>query len=421
MTQYSKRSAFRGAFYLTFLLCIMIGLSGCANNTKPNQGSKGQRDIVYQQRSAPPASLFQSKVEQQLESMSLDEKIGQLFFVGIEGTKWNQATAGQLLDFPVGGIILFSRNIESPQQTLALTNQLKSHHTSPIPLWIGIDEEGGDVSRLPSSAFLPFPAAATFGQGDPEVTYLAGEATGSSLQALGINIDFAPVLDVNSEQNNPVIGSRAFSHEPTQVTEHALAFAEGLQEANVAPVGKHFPGHGDTIVDSHVALPIVNKSLEELKQLELVPFRAAIKDEMPAFMVGHLLVKNLDQDTPSSLSPIVIKHLLRDTLQFQGVIMTDDLTMEAILSQYTIAEATVKAIKAGNDVVLISHGSQNTLSAFQEVKKAVAKGVITEQQLNESVRRILRMKEQGKLTDEVVPPPDLKELNALRQKVLDQA
>ena len=257
------------------------------------------------------------------------EKIGQLFMVGFEGTSVTPDLAAYIKEFKPGGVILFSRNLESIEQIVELTNALQA--CSPhSPLLISIDQEGGRVSRLPKT-FTIFPPCEVLGRcNSSELAYAAAATIAKELRAVGINMNMSPVLDVNSNPANPVIGDRAFGATPGPVFELGLATAGGLQDNRVVACGKHFPGHGDTNADSHKELPVVTASKERLEQVEFPPFRRATAHGVATLMTAHVLYRALDDQHPATLSPAIITNFLRGELQYDGVVLTDDLEMHAI-------------------------------------------------------------------------------------------
>ena len=224
-------------------------------------------------------------------------------------------------------------------------------------------------------------------------------------------MDFAPVLDINSNPSNPVIGNRSFGSNVNIVTKLGIQTMKGIRSQNIIPVVKHFPGHGDTSVDSHLGLPSVNNDLKRLKNFELVPFAEAIKNNADAVMIAHILLPKIDSENPSSLSKIIITNILRKDLNFNGVIITDDMTMGAIIKNYNISEAAVKSVKAGTDIVLVCHGYDNEVAVIGALKNAVLKGDISKQCIDQSVYRILSLKKKYKLKDEIVNSVDLVEIN----------
>jgi beta-N-acetylhexosaminidase len=327
--------------------------------------------------------------------MTASDQIGQLFMLGFTGTSVSPELTELLKEYRPGGVILFARNLEGIGQIVGLTNKLQA--LSPgSPLLISIDQEGGRVSRLPSG-FTIFPPCATLGSCDSaDLAHQAAAVTASELRAVGINMNMAPVLDVNSNPDNPIIGDRAFSDDPAKVGRLGLAVIRGLQEHRVAACGKHFPGHGDTIADSHKELPVVSASRERLDHVELFPFRHVLEqgERGPAaLMTAHVLYPSLDERFPATLSPAILAGVLRDQLRFDGLVVTDDLEMHAIIDHYGIGEAAVLAIEAGADVMLICKDRDREVAAFQAVRHAVEEGRISPARLDASLRRIARVKD----------------------------
>jgi beta-N-acetylhexosaminidase len=323
--------------------------------------------------------------------MTSRENIGQLFMVGFSGTSVTPDLASFIREYKPGGVILFSRNLDSVEQIVELTNDLQ--RCSPkSPLLISIDQEGGRVSRLPKG-FTIFPPCELLGRcNSTELAYAAAATIAKELKAVGINMNMAPVLDVNSNPDNPVIGDRAFGATPDVVSQLALATAAGLQDNNVVACGKHFPGHGDTNADSHKELPVVEASRERLEAVEFPPFRRAAAEGVAAMMTAHVLYRALDDQLPATLSPAVITNLLREELHYEGVVFTDDLEMHAIVDHYGIGDAAVRAFLAGCDVLLICKERGLEIAAFEAVEQAVASGTISTERLEQSVARIQRVK-----------------------------
>jgi beta-N-acetylhexosaminidase len=325
-------------------------------------------------------------------NMTSREKIGQLFMVGFMGTAVTPELASFIKEYKPGGVILFSRNLESVEQIVELTNELQ-RASSTSPLLISIDQEGGRVSRLPKG-FTIFPPCELLGRcNSSELAYAAAATIAKELKAVGINMNMAPVLDVNSNPDNPVIGDRAFSSVPEEVGEMALVTAAGLQDNKVVACGKHFPGHGDTNADSHKELPVVDASRERLEAIEFPPFRRAAAAGVATMMTAHVLYKGLDDQLPATLSPAIITNLLREEMRYEGVVLTDDLEMHAIVDHYGVGDAAVRAILAGCDVLLICKERDREIAAFEAVEKAVASGTIEGERLNQSVTRIQRVKQ----------------------------
>lgn len=336
-----------------------------------------------------------------LNEYSLDEKIGQLIFTGIEGTTLSSSTEERLRRYPFGGVILFKNNILNVEQTNEFISQISLlNEMHPFPLFFGIDEEGGRVSRVPNEMKI-LPKNRSIGSArDATLSYQVGEILGKQLSHIGFNLNFSPVLDVDSNPRNPVIGDRSFSSDPQIVAKLGVATLKGMQDKRVIPVVKHFPGHGDTEVDSHIDLPKIDKGLEELAQMELIPFESAIKEGADIIMTGHILLPQLDATLPASISPAIITTLLREKMGFSGVVITDDFAMGAIQKNFQLGDAAVASILAGGDIVLIAGEPDKAPVAFEAIKEAVEKRVITEERLDESVRRILLLKEKYKIKNE---------------------
>ena len=381
------------------LILLFVVLSGCG---APPQASpsptSGEGDVPPgAEVIAPIPTPAPDPVEERLAAMSTEEKIGQLLVAGIEGPTPGEDGRIAVQDYRVGGIILFRRNMESAAQLTALTSDLKALNGSGTPLFLSVDEEGGAVSRIPEEAdALLSPYDDLAAGGDP---YRRGEVLGERCAKFGFNLNFAPVLDVWSNPENTVIGKRAFSSNWDEAAAAGTACAQGLLDAGIIPVVKHFPGHGDTLADSHKTLPVVKKSLSQLMEEELVPFRAAIDEGFPAVMVAHILIEALDSAYPATLSPAVVDGLLRGQLGFDGMVVTDDLTMGAVANTYSMGEAAVLAVEAGCDLLLVCHKTENLAAAYSGLLDAVTSGRISGERLDESVRRILRVKEEHGLTN----------------------
>lgn len=350
-------------------------------------------------------------ISEVLSKMSLEDKIGQMILAGISGTTLETNAKNLISQFHVGGIIFYKNNFETPEQTVQLVNQLKAGNSSNLPLFLSVDQEGGKVTRLPGG-LVNFPPNNQIGEvNDPEFSYKVGSLLGYELKEFGLNLNFAPVLDINSNPNNPVIGDRSFGNHSEIVRTLGIQTMKGIQSQNVIPTIKHFPGHGDTSVDSHLELPIVNKSLKELKELELIPFKRAIDNGADVVMVAHILLPELDKINPASMSKAVMTDILRKQLNFTGVIITDDMTMGAIIEHFDIGKAAVESVKAGSDIILIGHDYNNVVKITSSLKTAVENGEISEQRLNESVERIIQLKRKYSLNDEKVENPNINEIN----------
>ncbi|MCC3357898.1 beta-N-acetylhexosaminidase [Bacillus sp. REN16] len=354
------------------------------------------------------------------ESLSLDKKIGQMIFAGISGTKMNSNMNNLITKYHVGGIIFNGDNLVSPKQTVTYLNKIKQANQGNIPLFFGVDQEGGRISKLPGG-LIDFPTNLEIGsRNDPSLSFEIGTVLGKELHAFGFNVNFAPVLDVNSNPDNPVIGNRSFSSNPEIVSRLGIQTMKGLQSQSIVSAVKHFPGHGDTQVDSHLELPKVNKTRAELENLELIPFRQAVKEGVDMVMIGHILVPALDKTFPSSMSKPIITDILRKQLGFNGVVITDDFFMKAITNDYEIGEAAIQSIKAGSDIVMVAHDYNKVIEVHTAIKNAVTNGEISEKRIDESIERILQLKEKYKLNDSPVQPVNVDVLNQEIEQVLSR-
>lgn len=330
-----------------------------------------------------------------MPSMTLREKIGQMIMTGFSDSKITPELLELIREYKISNIILFNRNIVNVEQTrnlcVALDKTIREHTNTPP--FISIDQEGGVVRRLPDD-INNIPSAMLIGAtGDEKNAFSAGKITGEELKALGINIDLAPVLDVNSNPGNPVIGVRSYSSNPDLVARFGIQMMKGLQASKVMPVVKHFPGHGDTEVDSHLGLPVIEKDMDQLFQCELIPFIQAIENGVPCIMSSHILFSKLDSNNrPATMSKAILTDLLRHKLGFKGIIMTDCMEMGAIKDNYGTAYGTVDAIKAGAQLICISHTPQLVKEAIHAIEKAVQEGEIAMDIIDAAVENILKHK-----------------------------
>jgi len=296
-------------------------------------------------------------------------------------------------EFSLGGVIFFSRNIEAPEQVAELSRDVQQL-ASELPLWVSVDQEGGRVARL-KEPFTRWPPMATLGRsGSVDLAARFGAALAAELKAVGITLDYAPVLDIHTNPKNPIIGDRALAEDADSVARLGATIIRALQDNGVAACGKHFPGHGDTSVDSHLALPIVEHPPDRIRRVEFVPFREAIRADVAFIMTAHVLVPSLDEDKPATLSPRVVRALLREELGFPGVILSDDLEMKAIASTYRVPDAAVDAIAAGCDALLICSGDVSLQAATLEaLVHAVEQDRIPFKRLEDALVRNRRAKE----------------------------
>ena len=358
-------------------------------------------------------------IQQKLDNMTLDEKIGQMITIGIDGYSVDDTAKQLITDKKVGGVILFKNNINDSNQLLQLINDIKGiNSTNKIPIFISVDQEGGRVNRLPSE-IKSLPSNEIIGnKNDNKLAYDIGKNIGYALGSFGFNMDFAPVLDVNSNPNNTVIGDRSFSNDKDKVASLGASEINGFKDSNIISVAKHFPGHGDTATDSHYALPIINKTLDELKSVEFVPFKKSIEEKVPAIMVSHILMPQIDANNPASMSKTIITDILRKDLKFDGLIVTDDMTMGAVTNELDITTACINSINAGADLLLVCHGYDNEINVINAIKDAVNNGIISIDTINSSVYKILSLKENYKITDEKIEKVDINTINTKFEDIL---
>ena len=337
-----------------------------------------------------------------LSGMTLEEKVYQMFMVSPEqltgtdiyeyDTEFNDVTEAAIAAHPVGGVIFFGGNIVSPEQ---ITNLISGYQAaSDIGLFIGIDEEGGDITRIASNPAFDVPVFPPMLEiADEEAAYNVGNTIGSYIQGYGFNLDFAPVSDVNSNLDNTVIGNRAFSSDPQEAAVMVSAAVRGFNDSGVFCTLKHFPGHGDTVADTHFEAASITKTYLEMQSCELIPFAAGIEAGADFIMAAHITTPNADPTgLPASLSYFWLTTTLRYDMGFTGIIITDSMTMQAITDNYTPEQAAVAAVYAGNDIILMP---QDLEAAVQGIVEAVENGTIPEERIDASVLRILDTKIQG--------------------------
>jgi beta-N-acetylhexosaminidase len=384
-----------------FFAALILLLVGCG--IKGNSSDTGTRFVI---EDGTQTAEYEDSTEsttkdmaELLSTMTLHEKIGQLFIVTPEQlsggdeydyvTAMNNAVVSNLKQYPVGGIIFFSGNITDPEQITELLGDFRTKTT--VPLFLSVDEEGGSIARIANNDKFDVPRYGSMSEIgdtlDSNEAYKLGESIGTYLSKYGFNLDFAPVADVNTNPNNPVIGKRAFSSDSDVVSAMVIAEMNGLQSQNIISCLKHFPGHGDTATDSHYGSAVTYKTWDELNQCELRPF--SMNADM--IMAGHITTPNVTTDgLPASISYQMLTEKLRNEMNYDGVIITDSMRMAAVTDVCTSGEAAVAAIKAGADIVLMPEDLQK---AYDGVESAVVSGEIAEQEIDERVLRILRLKQ----------------------------
>lgn len=322
---------------------------------------------------------------------ALEHEVGQLIVGGFHGTSVPQDLTDLVRRGRLGGAILFSRNLPSIEGARDLVKELTSID-APLPLLVSVDQEGGRVERL-KAPFPELPPMRVVGdKARKSLVHRIAGMLARSLRILGFHQDYAPVLDVDSNPLNPIIGDRAFSNDPAKVARLGASFVDGLQSNGVAACGKHFPGHGDTDVDSHLALPRLSHARDRLMHVELAPFRSAVRAGVASVMTAHILFDALDSEHPATLSEKVLRPLLRDELGFDGVIVSDDLEMKAIADHYGIQDAAVRAIRAGCDQLLVCSKVDWIAEAHQAIVKAVVDGALPRARISEAAARVDRLK-----------------------------
>jgi beta-N-acetylhexosaminidase len=323
-------------------------------------------------------------------------RVGQRFMVGFEGLTASADVKALVREFGVGGIVLFARNVAEPEQVAELVRELQAAARDAgheRPLFVAVDQEGGRVARLREPWTL-WPAARAVGRaGSEELSEQVGRALASELSACGIRWDFAPCVDVDTNPRNPVIGDRSFGDDPDLVGRLGAAMIRGLQGGGVAASAKHFPGHGDTELDSHHELPAVDHSRSRLEDVELRPFRAAIAAGVASVMTSHILVRELDAERPATLSPAVIGGLLRKDLGWTGVVVTDDLEMKAVAARHTPARIAVMAAQAGCDLMASCKTHDSQVEAIEALVRACESGEVPFKEAEAAEARLRALKE----------------------------
>lgn len=338
---------------------------------------------------------YKEDVEFIVGKMTLDQKIGQLLMFGLPGSSMNSMSEKLITKFKPGGVIFFGFNIKSTPELKRYIEDLQKLNSEKnlLPLLVSIDQEGGRVRRI-TDGVTQFPGAMASGIcNDKELQYISAKTIAVQLRYLGINMNLAPDIDINSNPDNPVINTRAFGSDLETVKNMGTAYIKGLQSGGVMAVAKHFPGHGDTAKDSHKTLPVITHDIEYLLKNDLVPFKSAIDSNTAGIMTAHISYPSiLKDDRPATLSKYFLTDILRNKMKYKGVIMTDDLEMGAVAQNIDIGEAAVQAIESGADIILITTFKKSPGKITSAIKKAYNEGRITEQMLNDSVKRIVSLR-----------------------------
>lgn len=395
--------------FMAAVILVLIGILGglmLKNQKDVSDISAEKSEIIPEDRTVSEEKKeepWQEPAKEILDSMSLEEKAAQIFFVtpeaitGVETvTAAGDITRQALTSYPVGGLVYFSENILEPRQTAEmLTNTFRySQEVMKIPVWLGVDEEGGKVARVAENPLFQVPGyesmRAIGNTGDTSQAYEAGVTIGSYLKKLGFNMDFAPDADVITNPGNKVIGDRSFGTDPQLVGKMVYQAVRGFRDQGISACIKHFPGHGQTEGDTHQGFAYTQRTLEEMENSDLIPFQKGIEAEADFVMVSHISAPNvIPQDVPASLSPEMITDLLREKMGYEGIIITDAMNMGAVADHYDSAQAAVLAFQAGADMILMP---EDFAAAYQGIFNGVNSGTISRERLDQSVLRILRGK-----------------------------
>ncbi|WP_304942665.1 glycoside hydrolase family 3 protein [Vallitalea guaymasensis] len=400
--------------YMCLVVVLVLLLAGCStnDNNQNNDKAKEKEESIIDDNKVndnknengttdnpdKKEKTVDEKIEEMIDGMTLEEKIGQMFM--IDADSLNNAPVTVLDDFGrevikkynLGGVIFFKNNIDTIPQTEKLISDIQE--TSSIPLFISVDEEGGLVSRIaknPNMHATVLPNNKVIGDtGNPENAYKIGQILGREISSLGFNMDFAPVADINTNPDNTVIGVRSYGSDEQLVGDMVYNCVKGLQDENVSAVVKHFPGHGDTNNDTHLGSVVTNHNIERLREIEFVPFKKGIEADVDGVMIAHIKAPQIDEtNTEASLSKKIVTDILRNELGYDGLAITDALNMGAIVNEYGTKEACIKAVEAGIDILLMPVPFEE---GYSGVLESVISKTISEERIDESVRRILKVK-----------------------------
>lgn len=345
--------------------------------------------------------------------MSLRAQIGQQLIIGLSGKSLTADEKKFIVENNIGGVVLFARNLETPEQIRELCAEVQSlrfQMPDKTPLLIGTDMEGGRVHRLPPP-FTQWPALKKLGDLDnPTVAFHFSQRMGVEMMAVGINLDFAPCVDVYTNPKNTIIGDRAISNDPLKVERMVSALIRGYIKSGVVSCAKHFPGHGDTVIDSHLELPVEEATLDRLNAVELVPFKKALRSRVDMVMASHIHFKNIDPKWPVTFSEFFLKKMIREEMKFRGLVVTDDLGMKAIASHYDAETIPVRALQAGADILLYCNEPEAPQIAMESIIEAVVQGQLDKGELAASYRRIMDLKKIKLLAPDPKPIDQVKEI-----------
>ncbi len=352
-----------------------------------------------------------------IKNLSLEEKIGQMFIIGLENKEQEELNK-IVKKIKIGGVIIYKKDYNNYEQMLSLINNIKELNAeNKIPITISVDQEGGRVNRMPSEILNLKSATKFANSGDVELVKKTGDIIGKMLNETGISMNYGPIMDIRRFEEKHPIGDRCYGKNKEDVEKYAIEVMKQLQQNNVISVIKHFPGHGLTKKDSHFKIPKVKEKIEMLEKEDMEPFEVAIKNGADAIMIGHLIIKDVDRKYPASLSKKMIQKYLIEKYNYNGLIITDDIKMMAIRLHYNMKRAVKRAILVGNDIVLIGHSLKKVERVIKYIINQVKKGKIPEERINKSVEKILQIKEKYNITDKKASGVDINKINEQIEKL----
>ncbi len=357
------------------------------------------------------------------EELTLEEKIGQMLIIGVNEKKVTNKTIEMIEKYKVGGFILYKDNYQNYEEMVNLVNKLKqTNSNNKVPLFISIDQEGGRVYRMPPEIVRIKNAKAFAETKNIEIVGESGTVTGKMLKQTGINMNYSPVLDIGRYKDDDAIGNRSYGKDENEVSIYGIEVMKKLQEQKVISVVKHFPGHGASKLDSHFQIPVIKKKIETLEKEDIKPFKIAIENGADTIMVGHLILEDVDKKYPASLSKTIIQDYLRNKYKFGGLIISDDIKMLAIRLHYSLRKTIISAINAGDNIILAGYSYGKIKKIINIVKKEIENGKISIDKIEDSVEKILKIKEKYNITDARVNGAKIEnindEINKLNEKVL---
>ena len=339
-----------------------------------------------------------------IEELSIEEKVGQMLMIGLDTQNAMTVVDDLILKYKIGGILLYKKNYKNFEELIQLVNHIKKINTAnKVPIFIAIDQEGGRVNRMPKDLEnLPSANSLANISEKEKLNFVkeSGEITGEMLNKIGINMNFAPVLDIKRFEDKHAIGDRAYSNNVDLVSKYGIDYMKSLKNNNVVSVIKHFPGHGATNKDSHFTLPVIRKAIKNIEKEDMIPFEKAIKEGADALLVGHLLIRNETNILPATMSKKFIVKYIRKKYHYKGLIITDDMRMKGVRLFYGKNRAVKKAFFAGNDIILIKYGKDEKL--IEQIVNEIKRDKLKEIRINRSIKRILNIKEKYKVNDKEI-------------------